>query len=505
MAPTDQVRPVSPTSSESSFTAPLTPEQERFEGKGPFLTILTFAVGPLIFNTGISFHDAVDLFLISRAFDSSALQVVGFSSLVRYLCLCVAIYYSQACITKIAGLMGENRVEDATKVVTDLYRVSIITMLVIPLVFFFVSEPLLLLMGCTPDLARQGREYLTPIFVAMPLITTFQLSCGFLQSEGRSLLCGAMQFAAFALNCGVLSPIMLFGLKVPLKYAGISFAVSQSVVGIVLMFCIFHGMFGLKPKWADWICGFHRTSFHGMLLALPFLINVLASTLPPMFLLSLMMRAAHVAGNAGLVGVVFPVYIKLNSAINSVSIGMCQGFMAAGSYAHSAQKRARFLELFRAVCLLTWCYHLILMPILVFRTDWPCAFWLRDPTELEFATRMIRIPFYTNTLIPLNFALINLLLSMKKAIVALVLTLLRGALYVAYSVMYYHVMSKDPIKMMYAYNTDDGTLFVLGLICAAVPLREVYRRAKEATMLESVDVSLLYTEADTEEQKPPSL
>ena len=458
----------------------LTPEQERFEKRSPLVTLLIFAIGPLMFNTGISFHDAFDLFLISLRFkDDHALQVVGFASLVRFLCLCVAIYFSQASITKIGGLMGAKKMETAEQVVTDLFRLGILTMMVVPGMFYFTAKPMLIFMNCDEATAEEGREYLTPLLIAMPFITIFQMSCGFLQSEGRSVLCGAMQLTGFALNCGVLAPIMLFGFKVKLGMAGLSFALSQSLVGIVLMCFIFSGKFGLKPGWKSWCKPFVKDSFHAMLIALPFLINVLAATLPPMLLLTMMMKAAGAAGNQAEVGAVFPVFIKLNSAINSVSIGFCQGFLGAGSYANGAQNFKRLLHLFLTVCLLTWVYHALLMPMMVFKTEWPCKIWLAKQEDLDLAKKMIRIPYYTNTLIPLNFAAVNYLLCMRKAFVALILTLIRGGLYVGYTFILYKTGKDKPVRMMYAYNMDDCTLFLMSLIAVVPSLVVVYKKSKE--------------------------
>lgn len=458
----------------------LTPEQERFEKRSPLVTLLIFAIGPLMFNTGISFHDAFDLFLISLRYkEDHALQVVGFASLVRFLCLCVAIYFSQALITKIGGLMGAKKMDAAVQVVTDLFRLGFLTMCVVPVMFYFAAKPMLIFMNCDEATAEEGRAYLTPLLIAMPFITIFQMSCGFLQSEGRSILCGAMQLTGFALNCGVLSPIMLFGVRVNLSLAGLSFALSQSLVGIVLMFFIFGGKFGLKPTWRSWCKPFMKDSFHGMLLALPFLVNVLAATLPPMLLLTMMMKAAGEAGNQPEVGAVFPVFIKLNSAINSVSIGFCQGFLGAGSYANGAQNFRRLLHLFLILCALTWFYHAVLMPILVFKTEWPCSIWLTKKEDLDLAKKMVRIPFYTNTLIPLNFALVNFLLCMKKPLVALALTIVRGGLYVAYTFILYRTGKDNPIRMMYAYNMDDSTLFLLGILAVLKPFIEVCKKVRE--------------------------
>jgi Na+-driven multidrug efflux pump len=411
----------------------------------------------------------VDLLLISIAYKDNpeALAIVGFAALVRFLCLTIAIYFSQACITKISGLMGAKKLDQAEQVVADLFRFAFLSMCVFTVAFRFISYPLLIFMGLSHENAVLGTEYLYPILIAMPFIASFQLACGFLQSEGRSLLCGLMQFIGFALNCGCLAPIMLFWVKVPVQYAGVSFALAQSLVGIGLVIAIFCGRFGLKPKVRQLVRPFLKDSFHALLLALPFLINVLAATLPPMLLLTEMMAAArsHHPPMDQEVGPVFSVFIKLNSAINSISIGMCQGFLGAGSYAHGAENHRRHLQLFGFCILITWLYHLALMPIMVFKTRWPCSIWLTG-AQLNLSEKMIKIAYYTNTLIPLNFGWVNFLLTMRKPIIPLILTLIRGSLYVAYTFILYETKKNDPVRMMFAYNMDDVTLFLLGAMCA---------------------------------------
>lgn len=462
-------------------------EENQFEKYYPLRTLFHFSVGPLMFNCGISFHDAIDLVLISKALSTSTLQVVGFSSLVRYLCMCGAIFFSQATITKISGLLGEKRYRDAEQVVADIYRLSMIGIGLFMLVFFFISKPLLKFMGCTDDITEQGYQYFIPILLFMPLITLFQVSCGFLQSEGRSVLCGIMQLTAFALNCCVFAPILLFVVKVPLKLAGISFALSQAIPGIVLTILIFSGKFTLKPQWKQLFRGFKKDSFHALLLASPFFINVLAGTLPPMLLLTLIMKAAKEAGISEQVGEVFPVFIKTNSAVNSVSIGICQGFLGAGSYCSGAEQWSRLLKLFCLCGLVTFLYHLCLMPLLAFHADIPARLWIIDPDNLKLARKMLAIPFYTNTLIPLNFAFVNMLLIMRKAISALALTIIRGGLYVGYTFLFYKLDKQSPIQLMHAYNCDDATLFVLGMALVIPQVMYIVKRMKTSNPYQSFE------------------
>lgn len=462
-------------------------DKNQFEKYSPLRTLFHFSVGPLMFNTGISFHDAIDLILISKALSASTLQVVGFSSLVRYLCMCGAIFFSQATITKVSGLLGEKRLKDAEQVVADIFRLSMVGIGLFMLIFFFVAKPLLKFMGCTDEITEQGYQYLVPILISMPLITLFQVSCGFLQSEGRSVLCGIMQLTAFALNCCIFAPILLFAIKVPLKYAGISFALSQSIPGIVLTILIFSGKFTLKPKWSQLLKGFKKDSYHALLLASPFFINVLAGSLPPMLLLTLMMKAAKAAGISEQVGEVFPVFLKINSAINSVSIGICQGFLGSGSYCRGAQQWVRLAKLFGLCLLVTFIYHFCLMPLMVFHADIPSKLWIDDKENLKLAKKMLAIPYYTNTLIPINYAFVNMLLVMRKALTGLILTIIRGGLYIGYTFIFYHFDKSDPIKLMYAYNCDDSTLFLLGGLLVVPQIVYVFKQIKISKNYQNMD------------------
>jgi hypothetical protein len=61
-----------------------------------------------------------------------------------------------------------------------------------------------------------------------------------------------MQLLAYALNCGFFSPVLLLVIKIPLRLARLSFALSQSMVGIVLTALIYSGRFGLKASLPSW-------------------------------------------------------------------------------------------------------------------------------------------------------------------------------------------------------------------------------------------------------------
>ncbi|EAY20829.1 hypothetical protein TVAG_436530 [Trichomonas vaginalis G3] len=456
-----------------------TEEQKRFESKNIVLSLLTLSVGPLMFNSGISFHDAVDMMLISKALGGDSIQIVGFSSLIRYLSVCVTIYFAQSTIAKIAALIGAGKKEDAEQVITDLFRISFVSMILVSIMFYFVAIPMLIFMGCTHDIAVEARHYLTPILIGMPFMALFQLSCGFIQSQGRSILCGILQFAAFALNCGCISPILLFAVKVPIKFAGISFALSQSIPGVILAALIFTGKFNIRPKCSMFLRPVSKDTLNALLLGTPYILNILAGAIPPMILLRYMMLAATTSGEAPMIAAAFSVFLKLQSAVNSVSIGINQGLMATGSYARGAGNYTRLIQLYIRAGLITLTYHLCWIPLMQTRADWVAKIWMDDEEQLRFAKYFLRIPFYTNWLIPLNDSAVNFVLASGKPVLAMVPSLLRGTVCLIATFAFYYTGKDKPQRMMYTYNTFDVSVLLFDIGLVIYNLRYLYQLIRE--------------------------
>jgi Na+-driven multidrug efflux pump len=469
------------------------PRRDRFEGKGAIRTILSGGISPLMFNVSIALNEAMELFLISRAFEPSAVAVVGLGAMLRYFCLCFAIYFSEACTRRVRTLIEENQVERATGVLVDFYRIGVLIMILVGIVFYFSSQPIVLLLGCPEFLAVQVKDFLTPILVAMPVIVLLHLSCAFLQSEGRFILSAVIQITSCVLNCGVILPILLFQIKAPLMWSGLGFALSQSLTGIITTICLFLGAFTLKPHCSDCFARISRSALDGLSASLPFFVFLVSMAAPQAFLISYIFRAADIAGNPAEVAIAIPVNINVNALVTSVSIGICHGFLFSAGSAYGLQKRKRFLELFGALCLVTFIFHAILFPIFVWKTEWPCSIWIEDANDLELAAKMIRVPFFTTLLIPLNIAMRHLLITMKKGRISLGLNVARAILFVAYTLIFYTVLEKSPIMMMYVYTADDVTTFILSGCCVIPELIDVYHASVDASEFDSPNVSLLYT------------
>ena len=456
----------------------MSPEEARFGARKPLPTLLLQSIGPWMYFVGNATHDALDLFLIAKALGQECLQIVGFSSLVRYLIRSFAVLFSQGAVARISGLIGEQRTSEAEQVVADLYRLTIVTMIVVPVIFVFATKPMLVFMGCTDPIADRAFSYLIPILCAAPFTGVYQMGCGFLQSEGRSIANGLLQLSAFILNCGVFAPILLFWVKVDLDLAGLAFALSQLIPGIVLMFLIFGGKFNLKPKWSQWKNKFTVETRRAVVLASPFLLSVLAGALPPMLLMNFMMKAAAEIGASGPVASAFSVFLKIQTFANSFSFGINQGFLAAGSYAYAKEERQRVFVL------LAWDVFLGLlilgayMPLMIIKPEWVCSIWITSADEMAYAKKMVAIPFYVNILNALNDATVSFLLIARFAYTAMTPSLLRGVTYIIGAVALYYTNKTDPVRMMWSFGINDLTIFVLDVCILIVPFKKLYTEDK---------------------------
>ena len=460
----------------------MSPEEARFGARSPLTTLLLQSIGPLMYFVGNATHDALDLLIIAKALGQECLQIVGFSGVVRYLIRSVAVLFSQGAVARVSGLIGEQRIADAEQVITDLYRLTIIAMILVPVLFVFATKPMLVFMGCTDDIADRAFHYLIPILCASPFTGIYQMGCGFLQSEGRSITNGFLQLAAFVLNCGVFAPILLFWVKVDLNLAGLAFALSQFIPGVILMVLIFAGKFNLKPRWELWKKKFIIETWRAVLMAAPFLLSVIAGAIPPLLLMNYMMKAAAEIGVAGPVAAVFSVFLKIQTFTVSFSYGINQGFLAAGCYAYAKK------DWKRVFALLSWDVFVgllilgIFTPIMIAKPEWAASIWIMSGDEMEYAKKMLPIPFYVNLLNALNDATVSFLLISKYSYTAMAPSIMRGITYIVGAVALYYTGKQDPVRMMWSLVINDVSIFVLDVGIFIVPFKKLltwHRKGEE--------------------------
>lgn len=446
------------------------PEEERFASWTPLATILIQSVGPMMYSVGNALHDAVDMLLISTALGQESLQIVAFSGIVRYLVRATAALFAQGTAARISGLIGEKRKHEAEQVVADMYRLTLILMIISPVVFRFASVPMLIFMGCTEEVAESSLDYLLPILVVAPFTGIYQMGCGFLQSEGRSIANGFMQLGAFLLNCGIFAPLFLFELKVTLPFAGVPFALSQVIPGTVLTILIFAGKFNLKPKCGQLCKGMSKETWVAVKLAIPGFLNVLAGAFPPMLLMNYMMSAATEQGVAGPVASAFSVFLKVQTFANAFSIGISQGFIAAGSFAFSTDNRMRVVWLLICTVILSFLTIVIFTPIMILTPESAASIWITDDDGLWYAKRMLPIPFYVDLFNAFNDTTVAFLLILRYEWLAMVPSITRTISFLVGALVLHETDPTSTVRMMWSFAINDIVVLVADVIIIAYPM-----------------------------------
>lgn len=462
-----------------------------FDKRSPLLNVLYLSIGPLLFNVGISFNDAIDLMLVAHVSDETkqpklckyGIEVIGFASLIRFLCVCCTIYFVQSIVAKVAAFLGNGEDEKAAQVLTDLYRISFLSLAAVSCIFYFVCEKMIIFMGGSGEVPYLCKVYLRPILIAMPFISMFQLSCGFIQSQGKSVINGCIQISAKVLCCFILQPLILYAFKKDIAYAGLSFALAQTIPGIILSTYIFMGKMNVKPEFRMMYSPVSKDTLHALLLGAPYILNIIATTIPPMIMLKMMLKAGSVSDyDVDMIASAFTVFLKLNSAVNSFSIGINQGLITAGSYFRGAKNWPKLIKSYFCAIACTLTYHVCWIPVMLLETKPVAEMWLEPNANqkvLNAAVAMIKIAYCSNFLVPVDGGTIAFLIASGKPVFGLVSSVARAIAILSSTFAFYKSFENNtgqrPIKMMHTYNVSDVVACIVSLSLLAITIPKVRR------------------------------
>jgi Na+-driven multidrug efflux pump len=438
-------------------------ERERFEKMPPLPTFIVLSVGPILMQVGSALHDSIDFLLISRAYGSYGVGVVGLASLIRYACEGISFFFAFAAMIKLPMLIGEGKQVEARQFIVDLFRVGFALSIPLAVIVYFLCEPMLTYMGCPEFMLPDSMKYITPIAWCIPLFVILQISMGVIQGEGRAILCGILQISVVSFNCAVVSPITFFAIKAPLSWSGFPYVISHGLPGIILMILIFMGKFSPKPTLSQCLKGIHRNVWHSLKLASSFLLFLVTNVFPPMFMVHYLLLAAMNIGVFDIVNPVFNTLMKVQVFAFSWIEGFSQGFMAAGSYATGSSNIRRYVKL--AFWGFVFCFisQLIFMPITLIDPWVPTSIWLSTEKEKEWARKMNGIPFYTKFLQAAAEVINCMCIAAGNGWAPLLPAIGKGVIQIGVSLALYGD-GDDPTKIVYAYPILDGCVLVMDIL-----------------------------------------
>ena len=440
-------------------------ERRKFSALKPLPTVLILSIGPLLTAVGQALHDSCDLLMISKAYGDYGITCTGLASLMRFFCVGVALFFGDAATLRLPYLIGQNRQEDAKKLVCDLFRVSLIVNVFFPFVAYFLTEPVLKYMNCPEYALKDAVGYILPICVTIPFTTLLHLSLGVLQGEGRSLLCGLIQLAVFVFNICILAPIILLGIKAPISWSGVPFSLAHGISGIIMTILIFSGKFSLKPTWSMWKEPLGKEVWQALKVASSIIISLMVGTWPPMLLTHYLYQVAFNINQFSDINNAFNTLMKIYPFVNSFTTGITQGFMTAASYSTGARQIDRFVSLAKWALLIALILQVIFIPIIVVEPWIVTRIWVSySESGRYWANKLNGIPSYTQWVNAINEMVSCLLMSFGQGWVPYIPQVLKA---IAMCVASYGLYERDPYYpelQLYVYNICDAVLIVCDIV-----------------------------------------
>lgn len=465
-------------------------ENERFTKHSPLVTLLIFSIGPLS-NVASIIFETISMYFITKRYssikDSYAIEILGFSGQYQNFLTVTGTFFGQCFITRMGTLIGRGQREIATHFTSDILKMTGLSTLVYDVIMFFVLKPMLKFVG-TPDYmiepAWKYNFFLMCFSLFTNLVSTEQ---SFILSIGRPILAAIVCISSKVLHSLILDPLFLFAFKVPTMLMKLSKVISEIIFSIALFIVIFRGKFSLKPTIKLlFSCKFSKESFKSLLYPIPFTFAFITSLFPPMIILKALTDSAEQTGESKAIGAVFAVFSQLyglNSAIPSM---LTTSFMTTGTHAYSSGNIKRLKHLLYWALSIALTISVIFSFALVVFKKQIASIFIHDIDEIEIASRMLPIPFYTSFLSGFVTIAMALLMIVGKPILVLIPTVLSPVNLIVACMILKKIFKNDYVKLMFSYNICDIISFLIyaGMFVYAIIL---VRRAENKNDNKNVD------------------
>jgi Na+-driven multidrug efflux pump len=178
---------------------------------------------------------------------------------------------------KFSQLIAQGKKEESSKLVTDIFRIGFLVIAIGRALLFIFSRPLLNFLNVPDNLLTKCVQYLIPFFICFPFMSFVLFFVGIYQGQGKSIQSGSMLFGIFAIDFGIVAPILFFLIKVPFILAAFPQTLTSSVFGIILTILLFKNKFEINMDFSMLISRFSSETKGAIAMGLPFFMGNLFS------------------------------------------------------------------------------------------------------------------------------------------------------------------------------------------------------------------------------------
>lgn len=236
-------------------------KEEILDGK---IVPLLFKLGwPIMISSLLqTMYNLIDTFWIGRLPGDEGVDSVGAMALswpLVFVMISLGMGLGIAALAMVSQHTGAGDYEEANRDAGQLYFILIVLSVVLGIVGFTLTEPMLNLVSGGSELVFYGTQYLSVIFLGLPFMMLFFSFSFILRAWGDTVTPMVLMAISIGINI-ILDPMLIFGWgffpRLGIQGAAIATISSRGIATVISLYLLFNGKVGiklklsyLKPKW----------------------------------------------------------------------------------------------------------------------------------------------------------------------------------------------------------------------------------------------------------------
>lgn len=396
---------------------------ELFHSAPPAQAVLKNALPAMVAMLMVLVYNLADTFFIGQTHDDLQVAAVSLATPVFLIFMALGTVFGVGGTSVISRALGQRRPHYAKRVCAFCMWACVAVGVVMSALMLIFMEPLLRLIGASPETWALTKTYLVIVTCSGPCVLIANCFSNILRAEGEANRAMLGQLLGNLLNI-VLDPIMILGLG-----WGITGAAVATVIG-VLFSAAYYIVYFLRGQSSLSISPRLATLRQGVCT------SVLAIGIPAA-LGSLLMSVSQIIVNAQMAGyddmalAGIGVAMKVTMITGMLCIGFGQGVQPLLGYCVGAGLWPRFKEIMKISLIFALGLSLLLTVACYLLRRQIVSVVLTEPAAFDYALQFTNILLTTSFLFGIFYVLVNALQAMGAASAALIINLSRqGLIYI---------------------------------------------------------------------------
>lgn len=209
--------------------------------------LLKFSIPAVIGMLVNAMYSIVDRIFVGRGVGSLALSGVGVTFPISNIIMAVGMLVGTGSAAVVSIKLGEKKPKRAERIIGNAFLLSIILSIIVSIVGIIFLEPILVVLGASPDIMPYAKQFGTIILIG----AVFQ-NVGFginpiIRSEGDPKTAMLTMLIGAFLNT-IINPILIFGFKLGVSGSALATVISQTVCTVWIFIYFTKGKSLLKLR-----------------------------------------------------------------------------------------------------------------------------------------------------------------------------------------------------------------------------------------------------------------